>query len=94
MVTGQVTGATEMSCETSAAQMQSDDQGSGGDDNSTAGTSGDDNNTDGNSGDDGNEDAGNAATCPTDPTGMTVREAELTVSSAGAVWNKLELIGR
>ncbi|HWF50344.1 MAG TPA: hypothetical protein VG294_06825 [Solirubrobacteraceae bacterium] len=86
LVSGMVTADTEIECQASApAQMQSDEHG-GGD-----GTSGSGDNGDG-SGDQG-DDQGDGQQCTTSALAMNavVQEAELSISSAGAVWSKVEL---
>jgi hypothetical protein len=92
-VSGRVTRATELECDAAAAgdEMRNDDHGGSGDDNGTG--AGDDNGDRGNdngAGDDENE----AQTCDRTALapGTLVREAELSVSSAGAVWSKVELV--
>jgi hypothetical protein len=86
-VTGLVTGETNIECQAaSTTQMHNDDQGDGGGDNSGSDDTG------GSGGEDQGEDGdGNGASCTPAP-GMTVREAELRVSSSGAIWKDLELI--
>ena len=99
-VSGKVTEATRLECESATAQQggqdddnqgddnQGDEQGtSGGDDHSgaTAATASND------SGDD-DEQGGEACTTEALVPNAVVREAELSVSSAGAVWEKVELL--
>ena len=80
-VSGEVTADTELKCDMPEQDMQTEDQGaSGADDN------GDD---DGGQGDDQGEDE---QMCSTVTPGMVVHEAELRISSAGAVWDEVELI--
>jgi hypothetical protein len=81
-VTGAVTADTELRCEMPGEGMQTEDRGPGGGDNS-----GD---NDG-SGDDQSEDE---QTCSAVTPGMVVRTAELRISSAGAVWQEVELISQ
>ncbi len=80
-VSGAVTADTNIECEMAEPEidMQAEDQGPGGGDNS-----GDD----GGQGDDQGEDGQPCA--PVMP-GMVVRRAELRISSAGAVWDEVEL---
>ena len=83
-VSGRITSATELVCEASASQMvRSHDEGSGGGDNG----GGDDNGQANNDGE-GEQMCTTAALIP----GTTVRGAELDVTGAGAVWEKVELI--
>jgi hypothetical protein len=87
MVSGDVTGDTEIEC--GAAEMSSslrshDSHGDGGDNN---GDQGDDNGND--QGDD-NENANCSSADLT--TGTVVHEAKLRISSAGATWDKVELV--
>ena len=95
-VSGKVTEATRLECESATAQdddeqgddNQGDEQGtSGGDEHSgaTATTASND------SGDD-DEQGGEACTTEALVPNAVVREAELSVSSAGAVWEKVELL--
>jgi hypothetical protein len=84
-VSGKVTPDTQLGCEgAESTQMQRDDHGSGDGDN------GDDNG----GGDDNAEEQENAGSCSTAnlTPGTMVREAELRISSAGATWDKVELI--
>jgi hypothetical protein len=86
-VSGQVTGDTEIKCETaedmSGSLRTNDRRGDNGGDN---GDQGDDQGQ----GDDDN----NEAMCDSSDLtpGTVVHEAELGVSSAGAVWDKVELV--
>jgi hypothetical protein len=95
MVSGTVTGATELECQATApATMQSDDHGGGSGSGDNSG-SGDDNSGDqGDQGDqgDGDDQGENQQCMPTAlVAGVTVQEAELSISSAGSVWTKVEL---
>ncbi len=95
---GMVTGATELKCEApDSTSMQSHDHGQsggGGDENggNNDNNAGNDNNDNGDNGD--NDDNGANQTCTTADLapGTPVQEAELTISSAGAVWSKVELV--
>jgi hypothetical protein len=95
MVSGAVTNATQLECEAAGpAVMQTDDQGPGsvgsGDNGDRGGDQGQGDNGDrGDQGDQG--DQGDEHMCTTVAPGMTVRQAELTISSAGAAWSKVEL---
>jgi hypothetical protein len=90
-VTGQVTGDTEIKCEAmESSSLRSHDRhgdNGGGDDNG-----------DNDSGDDrgqgtDNNDNDNAMCSSADLTpGTVVHEAELRISSAGAAWDKVELV--
>jgi hypothetical protein len=101
-VSGTVTSATEVDCESAAgAQMQNDDGGGSGSGENSGSTSGD------NSGDQGDDNAEqgddnaeqgddqgvSAAACATalGTAGTVVQEAELSVTGAGATWSKVEL---
>jgi hypothetical protein len=108
VVTGTVTQDTQLKCEMSGATTGGDtgddngdnsgssssgDQGGHGDnggDNSS--NTGGDNGDNGDNGDDNGDNAnGNAQPCmPT--AGMVVHDASLTVSSAGSIWNEVDLI--
>ena len=88
MVSGDVTGDTEIECEgveNDHSSLRSHDRhgdNGGGDDNG-----------DNDQGDDNDNDENNAACSSADPTmGTVVHEAELKLSSAGAVWKKVELV--
>ncbi len=92
-VSGQVTGDTEIKCEAMDNDMSSlrshDRHGDNGGDNDR----GDNDRGDNNRGDDQQGDNDNAMCSSTDlTTGTVVHEAELRVSSAGAVWDKVELV--
>jgi hypothetical protein len=98
MVSGDVTGDTEIECQ--AAEMsgslrshdRGDDNGDRGDNNGDRGDNhgdrGDDNGND--QGDDDNENANCSSADLT--TGTVVHEAKLRLSGAGAVWDKVELV--
>lgn len=101
-VSGKVTEATEIECRAAMASAASDghgDQGDQGDDHGDGGQSnsgpGEDEQDDVSGHDDGDDDAPQqpAASCTSAAlvSGAVVREAELRVSSAGAVWQKVEL---
>ena len=87
-----------------SGSMQSDDQTSGSDDSPTSGgddntTSGSDDNTTAGQDDQGDDndqgdDDGNQQNCSTSnlTTGTTVHEAELAISSTGAVWRGVDLV--
>jgi hypothetical protein len=95
-VSGMVTSATELKCEApenevndndgddsvSGDRVAMDDGGSSGGDNSSNDGSGDDNQ---------GEDEQMCSTSNLTP-GTVVQEAELNVSSAGAVWHEVELV--
>jgi hypothetical protein len=92
-VTGTVTNDTEIECDaadTSSSSSSSqtsfhrDDQGG---DNSGSGDQGDNNDQ----GDDDNNQMGSCDTSALTP-GTVVHEAELKLSGAGAVWDKVELL--
>jgi hypothetical protein len=93
---GKVTDATRLECMSAGSTIQSDDRhgGSGLGDNSSRGDdnsgSGDDNDQGEDRGDDNGEHA--CAAGELKP-GATVHEAELKISSAGAIWEKVELAG-
>jgi hypothetical protein len=106
MVSGKVTDATEMECTSSSTTSGDETQGSddqsqeSGDQSQGSGDqsqgSDDDQSSDQSSGDqtDGGDHGDQSSTCSsTAPaTGTVVRSAELKISSAGAVWDKLELV--
>jgi hypothetical protein len=80
-VSGKVTDATQLECQAAEpTTMQTDEHGG---DNSS-----------GDHGDNGDEQGDGQQSCTTAAltTGTVVREAELSVSSAGAVWDKVELV--
>jgi hypothetical protein len=86
-VSGNVTGDTEIECEaadTSDTSFNRDDEG--GDNNS-----GDDDAGSGDDNDNDNEDMQNCGTSSLTP-GTIVHEAELKLSGAGAVWDKVDLL--
>jgi hypothetical protein len=97
-VSGSVTTATEVECEAPmAAEIQNDDRGQGGD---GAGDNGDRGGGDQGQAGNRDQDAGQGPgdeqgednqTCTTVVPGMVVREAELTISATGAIWDKVEL---
>jgi hypothetical protein len=97
-LTGTVNGDTEIECEDNAAPATTAttrDDGSSGDDNSGSGstTSGDDDQGDDNNDQGENENEGN---CGTDALtqGTIVKEAELRLTSGGAVFEEIELGGK
>ncbi len=87
MVSGDVTGDTEIECqgvENDTSSLRSHDR--------HGGDGGGDDQGDNNQGDDDN-DENNAACSSADLTpGTVVHEARLTISSAGATWDKVELV--
>jgi hypothetical protein len=100
MVSGKVTSDTEIECEASdtSSTMQSHESGddNGGSDNADNNDQGDDNNDQGedSQGDDngqGDDDANQACDMSNLTPGTVVQEAELKVSSAGAVWKNVDL---
>jgi hypothetical protein len=90
-VSGQVTGDTEIKCEAAetSSSMVSHDR-HGGDNNGDRGDNNNDQGDDQGQGDDDNNDAMCSSSDLT--TGTVVHEAELRVSSSGAVWDKVELV--
>jgi hypothetical protein len=89
-VSGEVTADTELKCEMPEQDMQAEDQGSSGGD-----VQGDVQGEDQGDvqGDVQGEDQGeNEQMCTTVSPGMVVRDAELRISSAGNVWDEVELI--
>jgi uncharacterized repeat protein (TIGR03803 family) len=91
-VTGRVTDATEMECETAEADQMNGESQRRGDEGDRSGSR--DNGDNGDRGDNGDDQGDEGATCSTADLmpGAVVREAELTISSgSGAVWTKLEL---
>jgi hypothetical protein len=95
-VSGMVTSATELKCEVAENEVNDndgDDSGSGDRISSDdGGSSGGDNSSDDGSGD--NNQGEDEAMCSTSnlTPGTVVQEAELNVSSAGAVWHEVELV--
>jgi hypothetical protein len=96
-VSGKVTDATRLRCRSAASQENSGDDDQGGDEHGDVSAHVSDHN--GSQGwhhvDDGDDDDnGNPTACTTAALvpGAVVGEAELNVSSAGAVWEKVELI--
>jgi hypothetical protein len=93
-VSGDVTNDTEIRCEAAENDMSSlrshdrgGDNGDHGDNNRGDNDQGDDR------GDDNNDNDNNVMCSSTDLTpGTVVHEAELRISSAGAVWDKVELV--
>jgi hypothetical protein len=103
-VSGKVTDQTELECQSPAptASASSHDGGDDGDrhDSSTSTSSqqagsqsGDDEQGEDQGEDQGDDDQGERQSCTTAAleTGAVVQEAELSISSAGAVWHKVEL---
>ena len=107
LVSGMVTNETELKCEAPENQVNDndgDDSGSGdrnamedgggtsGGDNTSGDTSGDNTSGDDNGGD--NDQGEDAQMCSTSnlTAGTVVQDAELNVSSAGAVWHEVELV--
>lgn len=99
-VSGAVDSSTEIECRTITASAardgqqgtddeQGDDRGHDGQSNSGPGD-GRQGADDGNDGNDGQDEAEHCTTAALVP-GAVVREAELSVTSAGAVWKKVEL---
>jgi len=102
-VSGKLTDKTELECQSAAptASASSRDGGDSEDRQDGSGTtslqqagsqSGDDDQGE-DQGDEGDDDEGAQQSCTTAAlvTGAVVQEAELSISSAGAVWHKLEL---
>ncbi|HWF72235.1 MAG TPA: hypothetical protein VG186_02755 [Solirubrobacteraceae bacterium] len=82
-VSGAVTTRTELECQAAASgEIQTDDHGSGGGGDNGSGGGGDE-----------GADNGDGQQCTTAALmpGVAVGEAELSVSSAGSVWDKVEL---
>jgi hypothetical protein len=98
MVSGQVTSDTEIECQAAdmSSSLRSHDHGGdngGGDQGDDDNGQGDDDNGQGD--DDngqGDDNAGQACDLSTVPQGTVVQEAELRISSAGAVWKKVDLM--
>jgi hypothetical protein len=96
MVSGNVNAETEFECDAAEPTvMQTDDHGSSsGDNGGDNGDRGDNNGNQGDNNDQGEEQGEVEHACP--PSALTpgtaVDEAELQVSSAGAIWRKVELI--
>jgi hypothetical protein len=97
VVSGKVTDATELDCETGTPGTPSVFGGDSHDSGGLSGGDGDDTNGD-NNGDNNNSGVdenggGDEQACTTAALtpGAVVREAELSVSSAGAIWQKVEL---
>ena len=89
-VSGQVTNATEIECKApEPTGMHSHDQG---DDNGGGDDQGDNNQGDDDQGQGDDEPGGQSCDSSNLTHGAVVREAELNLSSAGAVWQKLELV--
>jgi hypothetical protein len=92
-VSGRVTGATELRCEAAEAteieREHADGDHGGSDDSGQDNVSGSDENHD----EHGQEPGEHACDVSSLVPGTTVQEAELTVSSAGAIWSNVELVG-
>ena len=100
-VSGMVTNDTEIECEAAQSTVMTDTHRDGGGDNGGSGSgdnggqnSGDDHGDQGDQGDDNDQDdqAQQACTTANLTQGASVRGAELKISSAGAVWDKVDLI--
>ncbi len=93
MVSGTVTGDTEIECQAPdrSSVMQSHDRHGG---DNGGGDNGDNNqgDDDNGQGDDNNEGAAQTCDMSSLTPGAVVQEAELKISSAGAVWDKVELV--
>ena len=94
-VSGTVTNDTEIECSSASSSMSGDVSRDGGGDGSSSG--GSDDNGDQNSGSDdngGSDDEGQQQACSSSALtpGASVSGAELKISSAGAVWDKVDLI--
>jgi hypothetical protein len=96
-VSGMVTSATELKCEAPENEMtETEGDGSGsGDriamDDGGGSSGGDDSSGDDGSGD-GSDDGVSMCTTANLTPGTVVQEAELNISSAGAVWHEVELV--
>jgi hypothetical protein len=101
-VSGKVTGATELECSAGMMDIRTEDGGPGGDrggdqggDHGDGRNGGDRDGGDRNRGDDngGDADEGGAPSCTMSALahGAVVQDAELKVSSAGAIWDNVEL---
>ena len=94
MVSGTVSNDTEIECEAvdmSGTSLHRDDQGrdhSGGDDNSGPGNNNGDNDDNDDNDDNEMQNCDSGSLTP----GTIVHEAELKLSGAGAVWDKVELL--
>jgi hypothetical protein len=86
-VSGMVTPNTEIECEASdtSSNMQRDDHGDRGETNGNGNDNGNDN------GDDNDNAQQNCSMADLQP-GTVVREAELKISGAGSIWDKVDLI--
>jgi hypothetical protein len=87
-VSGSVTGATELKCEAPGQEnLPNQDSGTSGD------NEGDHSNTSGDQGDDnGENEAEQMCTTPALTQGTVVQDADLQISSAGAIWREVELV--
>ena len=98
MISGQVTGDTEIECEAvenDMSSLRSHDRNGDGDRGDNNGDRGDDNGNDQGDNDQGHgdDDNGGAMCTSSDLTpGTVVHEAKLRISSAGATWDKVELV--
>jgi hypothetical protein len=93
MVSGQVTDATEIKCEAVESQEMEHNRHADGD-HGRGRNGGDDNGDDNGKNDDvQGEDEHGAHTCSSAHLvrGIVVRDAELTISGAGAIWQEVEL---
>lgn len=92
MVSGQVTGATEIKCDAGQAQEMEHQRHADGDHGGWS-NGGDDN---GDNNDDHGQDEQGAPMCSTAnlAPGAIVRDAELTITGSGASWKELELAGQ
>jgi hypothetical protein len=99
-VSGRVTDSTELECQAPEPQSvqtdatSSDGGDNGGGDNGNGG--GDNGDPSGDNGDQGGDQGDNEQTCSSSALAsrIVVQAAELDVSSAGAVWQQVELITR
>ena len=89
-VSGQVTPDTEIECAAMNSSFSRDDGGPGPSGGGDQGNGGDDHG-DNNDANDNNDEANNQACTSALTMGTVVREAELQISSGGAVWHKVEL---
>lgn len=92
IVRGQVTGATELKCEAAAPPKVTSHEHGDGDRGGRDNNGEDDNGDDQGRGDDQRADQ-MCSTANLVP-GAVVRDAELTISGAGSVWNEVELVAQ
>jgi hypothetical protein len=92
MVSGQVTDATEIKCEAVEPQEMEHSRHADGD-HGGGSNGGDDNGDNNDNNDDQGEDEQGAPMCSSANLvpGAVVRDAELTISGAGAIWQEVEL---